>query len=148
MGCLTALSRFISRLGEKSLPLYRLLRKTERFAWLPEAEEALENLKKLLSNAPILSPLPKGAPLTLRSRNHLGGQCRYHSREKGGGTCLAGLEACILHQRGTFRDEDTLPTSPEAVVHAGPGSVEVASLFRVSSRDSGVVLPFGGNRLE
>jgi hypothetical protein len=29
MGCLAALSRFISRLGERGLPLYRLLRKTE-----------------------------------------------------------------------------------------------------------------------
>ena len=38
MGCLTALSRFISRLGEKGLPLYRLLRKAERFTWTPEAE--------------------------------------------------------------------------------------------------------------
>jgi hypothetical protein len=31
MGCLAALSRFISRLGERGLPLYHLLRKTERF---------------------------------------------------------------------------------------------------------------------
>jgi len=30
-GCLAALSRFILRLGEKALPLYRLLKKTERF---------------------------------------------------------------------------------------------------------------------
>jgi hypothetical protein len=36
MGCLAALSRFISRLGEKGLPLYRLLRKTERFTWTPD----------------------------------------------------------------------------------------------------------------
>jgi hypothetical protein len=43
MGCLAALSRFISRLGKKGLPLYRLLRKTERFTWTPEAEEALGN---------------------------------------------------------------------------------------------------------
>jgi hypothetical protein len=28
LGCLAALSRFISRLGEKGLPLYRLLKKT------------------------------------------------------------------------------------------------------------------------
>jgi ribonuclease HI len=54
MGCLAALSRFISRLGEKGLPLYRLLRKAERFTWTPEAEEALGNLKALLTNAPIL----------------------------------------------------------------------------------------------
>jgi hypothetical protein len=30
LGCLAALSRFISRLGEKGLPLYRLLKKHER----------------------------------------------------------------------------------------------------------------------
>jgi ribonuclease HI len=41
MGCLVALSRFISRLGERGLPLYRLLRKAERFTWTPEAEDAL-----------------------------------------------------------------------------------------------------------
>ena len=33
MGCLASLSRFISRLGEKGLPLYRLLRKSEKFSW-------------------------------------------------------------------------------------------------------------------
>jgi hypothetical protein len=41
LGCLAALSRFISRLGEKGLPLYRLLRKSERFSWTAEAQEAL-----------------------------------------------------------------------------------------------------------
>jgi len=55
-GCLAALSRFISRLGEKALPLYRLLKKVERFSWTPEAEEALENLKKTLTSAPVLVP--------------------------------------------------------------------------------------------
>jgi hypothetical protein len=62
MGCLAALSRFISHLGEKGLPLYRLLRKAERFTWTPEAEEALRNLKVLLTNAPILVPLPQEKP--------------------------------------------------------------------------------------
>jgi hypothetical protein len=32
MGCLASLSRFISRLGEKGLPLYRLLKKSEHFS--------------------------------------------------------------------------------------------------------------------
>jgi hypothetical protein len=54
MGCLAALSRFISCLGERGLPLYRHLRKTERFTWTPEAE--LGNLKALLTSAPILVP--------------------------------------------------------------------------------------------
>jgi hypothetical protein len=65
MGCLAALSRFISRLGEKGLPLYRLLRKVERFTWTPEAKEALENLKALLTNAPILVPPAEGEALLI-----------------------------------------------------------------------------------
>jgi ribonuclease HI len=65
MGCLAALSRFISRLGKKGLPLYRLLRKAERFTWTPEAEEALGNLKALLTNAPILVPPAAGEALLI-----------------------------------------------------------------------------------
>jgi hypothetical protein len=65
MGCLAALSRFISCLGERGLPLYRLLRKTERFTWTPEAEEAIGNLKALLSSAPILVPLAAGEALLI-----------------------------------------------------------------------------------
>jgi hypothetical protein len=64
-GCLAALSRFISRLGEKALPLYRLLKKVGRFSWTPEAEEALENLKKTLTSAPVLVPPQPAEPLLL-----------------------------------------------------------------------------------
>jgi hypothetical protein len=65
MGCLAALSRFISRLGERGLPLYRLLRKTERFAWTPEAEEVLGDLKVLLTSTPILVPPAAGEALLI-----------------------------------------------------------------------------------
>jgi ribonuclease HI len=64
-GCLAALSRFISRLGERGLPLYRLLRNTERFTWTPEAEEALGNLKALLTSVPILVPPAVGEALLI-----------------------------------------------------------------------------------
>jgi hypothetical protein len=64
-GCLAALSRFISRLGERGLPLYRLLRKAECFTWTPEAEEALGNLKALLTSAPILVPPAAGEALLI-----------------------------------------------------------------------------------
>jgi hypothetical protein len=65
MGCLAALSRFISRLGKKGLPLYRLLRKAEHFTWTPKVEEALGNLKALLTNAPILVPPATGEALLI-----------------------------------------------------------------------------------
>jgi hypothetical protein len=99
MGCLAALSRFISRLGKKGLPLYRLLRKAERFTWTLEAEEALGNLKALLTNAPILVPPRCGrSPLDLRSWNHSGGQRHNRSRETRRGACTARPEASLLHQ--------------------------------------------------
>jgi hypothetical protein len=65
IGCLAALSRFISCLGEKALSLYRLLKKSERFSWTLKAEEALTKLKAMLSNSPILVPLTTGEPLLL-----------------------------------------------------------------------------------
>jgi hypothetical protein len=64
-GCLTAFSRFISRLGEKGLPLYHLLKKHERFSWTVEAQEALDKLKAPLAHAPILTPPQDGEPLYL-----------------------------------------------------------------------------------
>jgi hypothetical protein len=65
LGCLAALSRFISRLGEKGLPLYRLLKKHECFSWTVEAQEALDKLKAMLAHAPILTPPNDVEPLYL-----------------------------------------------------------------------------------
>jgi hypothetical protein len=65
LGCLAALSRFISRLGEKGLPLYRLLKKHERFSWTAEAQEALDKLKATLAHSPVLTPPQDSEPLYL-----------------------------------------------------------------------------------
>jgi hypothetical protein len=64
-GYLAALSLFISRLGEKALPLYRLLKKSKHFSWTLEAEEALTRLKATLSEPLILIPLTTGESLLL-----------------------------------------------------------------------------------
>jgi hypothetical protein len=65
LGYLASLSRFISWLGEKGLPLYRLLKKHERFSWTVEAQEALDKLKAMLAHVPILTPPQDGDPLYL-----------------------------------------------------------------------------------
>jgi hypothetical protein len=40
-GCITALSHFISRLGEKALPFYALMKKSDdKFEWIEEADVA------------------------------------------------------------------------------------------------------------
>jgi hypothetical protein len=63
MGCLASLGRFISRLGERGLPLYNLLKKSDRFEWTDEAHQALEGLKKLLTEPPVLVPPREQEPL-------------------------------------------------------------------------------------
>ena len=70
MGCLASLSRFISHLGEKGLPLYMLLRKSEHFSKTPEAQESLDKLQALLTNPPILVPPAEEEPLASLCRSH------------------------------------------------------------------------------
>src|SRR3954466_8639192 len=57
-GRFASLSRFISRLGECTLPFYQLLRKGEKFEWTEEACKAFADLKKTLSTPPTLA-VPK-----------------------------------------------------------------------------------------
>jgi hypothetical protein len=62
MGCLAALSRFISRLGEKGLPLYRLLRKAECFTWTPRPRKLSKTLRRSLRKHPSWCPPPQEKP--------------------------------------------------------------------------------------
>jgi hypothetical protein len=59
------LSRFISRLGENGLPLYRLLKKHECFSWTVEAQEVLDKLKATHAHTLILTPPQNSEPLYL-----------------------------------------------------------------------------------
>jgi hypothetical protein len=52
---MAAVSRFIGRLGEKALPLYKLMKKSDEFVWADEADAALKDLKRVLSTAPVLA---------------------------------------------------------------------------------------------
>jgi hypothetical protein len=44
-GCMAALSRFISRLGEKGLPFFKFLKAKKKFEWSEEANTAFAELK-------------------------------------------------------------------------------------------------------
>jgi hypothetical protein len=54
-GCMAALNRFISRLGEWGVPFFKLLKHQEKFVWNPEADQALAQLKDFLSKPPVLT---------------------------------------------------------------------------------------------
>jgi hypothetical protein len=63
-GCMAALNRFISRLGERGLPFFKLLKHQDKFQWTEEAERALQDLKHHLQSPLVLtSPL-----LVMRTR--------------------------------------------------------------------------------
>src|SRR5207244_9537944 len=64
-GCMAALSRFISRLGERTMPFYKLLKKKDKFQWTPEAQQAFNKLKEFLTSPPVLVPPMPEEPLLL-----------------------------------------------------------------------------------
>jgi hypothetical protein len=64
-GCMAALNRFISKLGERGLPFLKLLKHQEKFVWTPEADQALAQLKDFLSKPSVLTAPRKGEQLLL-----------------------------------------------------------------------------------
>jgi hypothetical protein len=65
MGSLAALSRFISRLAERALPFFKLLRKSGPFSWTEEVKQAFRELKQHLVSLPILVAPEPAEPLYL-----------------------------------------------------------------------------------
>src|ERR1041385_619683 len=64
-GCLASLSQFLSRLGEKAIPLYQLMKKTDKFSWTPQADDAFKQLKRMMSTAPVLAAPKEKEPMML-----------------------------------------------------------------------------------
>ena len=62
-GKVAALNRFVSRVTDKCLPLFRKLKKS--FEWIAECQRAFEELKAYLSSPPLLSPSQPGEELIL-----------------------------------------------------------------------------------
>ena len=62
---MTALSRYISRLGKKDLPFFKLLKAFEKFGWSEEDDAAFTQLKKFLTSHPVLTVPTKGETLYL-----------------------------------------------------------------------------------
>jgi hypothetical protein len=53
-GSLAALSRFISRLAERALSFFKLMRGSGPFTWTEEAERAFQEMKQYLTSLPVL----------------------------------------------------------------------------------------------
>ncbi|XP_071715219.1 uncharacterized protein [Rutidosis leptorrhynchoides] len=67
-GCLAALTRFLSKAAEKSLPFMKVLkscRNKKDFVWTVEAENAFQEVKQLLKTLPTLTSPKEGETLIL-----------------------------------------------------------------------------------
>jgi hypothetical protein len=62
---MAALNKFISKLGERGLPFFKVLKHQEKFVWTPEEDQALAQLKDFLSKPPVLTAPCKGKQLLL-----------------------------------------------------------------------------------
>ena len=63
---LAALNRFISKLAERSLPIFRALKGTKtNFAWGPSQQHAFEEIKRYLSKLNTLATPTLGVELLL-----------------------------------------------------------------------------------
>ncbi|GJX08451.1 reverse transcriptase domain-containing protein [Tanacetum coccineum] len=73
-GKLASLNRFLSKSAEKSLPLFKTLKKCIKksdFHWTSEAEQAFKQLKQHLSELPLLvAPKPKEELIVYMSASH------------------------------------------------------------------------------
>src|SRR5438128_2295906 len=85
-GFMVALSHFVSRLGERAMPFYKLLKKQDKFQWTPEAQQALDKLKKFLTNPPMLVPPMPEEPLLLyiAATSHVVSTAIFVERQEGG----------------------------------------------------------------
>jgi hypothetical protein len=52
---MAALNKFISQLGERRLPFFKLLKRQDKFQWTEEAERALQDLKHHLQSPSVLT---------------------------------------------------------------------------------------------
>ncbi|SPT19394.1 unnamed protein product [Triticum aestivum] len=64
-GRVTVLGRFISKLGERALPFFKLMKKKGPFEWTPEADWAFQDLKKYLTGPPVMVAPRSLEPLVL-----------------------------------------------------------------------------------
>ena len=62
---MATLSRFISCLGEKGLPFFKLLKASEPFSWSDEADTAFEQLKLFLTKPQIMTAPQPDKPLLI-----------------------------------------------------------------------------------
>ena len=58
------MGRFISKLGERALPFFKIMKRKGSFEWTLEADAAFDEIKRYLTSPPVMvAPRPREALL-------------------------------------------------------------------------------------
>jgi hypothetical protein len=111
VGCMAALGRFIARSREKALPFFKLMKRTGKFEWTPEADKAFVELKRYLTSLPIMVAPTFREPLLL----YIAATPRIASV-----VLVAERDAQVISKEEVNPPRPGAPPEEEAVISASP----------------------------
>jgi hypothetical protein len=118
VGRIAALSRFIARLGEKALPFYALMKKSDdKFEWTEEADTAFTQLKKCFPHHRCwLHQSKRSHYYYIYRSNTSSGEHSISSQKERRRKSSWSPEASIFRQRSTISNKAKVPTLPETCI--------------------------------
>src|SRR6266540_963134 len=143
---MAALSRFVSRLGERAMPFYKLLKKQDKFQWTPEAKQAFDEFKEFLTCPPVLVPPMPEEPLLLyivviHCSNLARGQHGYSCRARRGRPHPESSAPSVLRQRSPERVKSKVSSSSENSICRANHVSKASALLPGASHNDGHKLP-------
>jgi hypothetical protein len=112
IGMMAALGRFISKIGEKGLPFFKLLKKADKFVWDDEAQKAFEALKESMT-----PPIPKEMLLLyISATTNVVSTVLVAEREEEGRAYP--IQRPVYYVREVLADVKTHHTQPQKLLYA------------------------------
>jgi hypothetical protein len=127
--CMAALNRFISKLEERGLPFFKLLKHQKKFVWTPEADQALAQLKDFLSKTPVLTTPRKKEQLLLylTATTHVVSTVIIVERQEN--SHAYPVQQPVYFVSGPVKIKGTLPASAEATLCSAHHLAEATTLL-------------------
>jgi hypothetical protein len=115
---MAALGRFISKLGEKGLPFFKLLKKADKFVWDDQAQKVFEALKESLTTPLVKTPpIPKETLLLYISANtNVVSTVLVAEREEEGQAYP--VQRPVYYMSEVLADAKTRNTQPQKLLYA------------------------------
>jgi hypothetical protein len=117
-GMMATLGCSISKLGEKGLPFFKLLKKANKFVWDDEAQKAFEALKESLTTPPIMTmPIPKETLLLyISNTTNMVNTVLVAKREEKGQ--VYPVQRLVYYVSKVLADAKTRYTQPQKLLYA------------------------------